>query len=581
MKLFALLLANTFALNHARQLSTTNGDSLWIATVDDGYDCSTMSNLIKSITESHNNRRLMSDDIKIEEMKGDDDCFIEFSGTLDMAIAVNNTEGIIDVDPNNEIILNGYYWHLDRSDQDVLPLDKNAYSPSFTGAGQTVYIIDTGVFKEHNDFGGRASYGGDFVGESYLGDNNGHGTHTSSISAGTEHGIAPHANIVGVKVLSGGGSGSTSGVIKGIQWAVSDAGSRTSVLSMSLGGGKSTAMNKAVEDAAKKHIVVVAAGNENQDACNVSPASAGGDVVTVGSSTKEDYRSGFSNHGRCVDIFGPGSNIIAAYIGSTSTTRSLSGTSMATPYIAGIALQLLEKNEGSLSDTLNELYNTAVYGQLKGNIGSKSPNLLGLIPTYTGPPTPPTMKPTLPPTRPEPKLCLGSKCFKFKASKFGENIWYERDLIYDVAVPSSVLMCDNTNDDFTNKIVAVQRGSCLFFDKVKNCEQQGAKGVIIVNDIYSEIFEPAYYGQGKTKLPSCMISRSDGQVLFNSVGDELKWGRFDSTIPTHSPVPTTTVPTQRPTRHLRPCYSFKKRRCNNRKRRCRWNRTEKQCKDKN
>lgn len=572
LNVFALMLSGTLA----RQLSTTNGDALWIATIDDGYDCEVMTERIRSITEKHNHRRLLSDDIKIEEMRGDDDCFVEFSGTFDMAVTVNNTEGVIDVDPNDEVMIGDYYWHLDRSDQPSLPLDRDVYSPAFTGLGQTVYIVDTGVYKDHVDLVGRASYGGDFIGETYPGDNNGHGTHTSSISAGSKHGIAPSANIVGVKVLSAGGSGPTSGVIKGVQWAVKDAGSRTSVISLSLGGSKSTAMNKAVQDAAKKHIVVVAAGNSNRDACLYSPASAKGNVITVGSSTKTDYRSSFSNYGECVDIFGPGSFIIAAYIGSPTETRTLSGTSMATPYIAGIALQLLEKYNGDLTMTYNELFNTATPSKLKGDIGKNSPNLLGLIPTYTGPPTPPTTKPTMPPTPPEPKLCLGEDCFEFMPSRFGKQTWYEKDMVFETAIPSSPLMCDKTEDDFTDKFAVVSRGSCLFFNKVKNCEIQGAKGVIIVNDIDSKIFEPAYYGQGTTDIPSCMISKADGAILFNSEGNELKWGRMDGTT---EPPSETPVPTPPPTLMLRKCCSFGRKGCKNRKSRCKWDGAEGKCYD--
>lgn len=582
------LFQNTFFLGtimlvRGRQLSTAGGDLKWVATIDDQHDCDTMSTIIRSITEGHNHRALLSDGIQITELLGDDNCFIEFSGTYEMAVAINNTEGVIDVDPNEEIILSNNLWHLDRSDQEMLPLDGAPYNPPFTGNGQTLYVLDTGIYKEHSDLIGRAEYGKDVINENPPTDNHGHGTHVASIAAGSNHGIAPNAIIKGVKVLSASGSGTTVGVIEGIQWAVKDAGTQTSVISMSLGGGKSTALNKAATDAAKKHIVVVAAGNENQDACNVSPASAEGNVITVGSTTDQDHRSGFSNWGNCVNIFAPGTSITAAYVGGPHVTKVMSGTSMATPYVAGIALQLLEQYDGDLNDAYNELYNTAVWGVLTGDIGKGSPNLLGLIPTYTGPPTPPTTKPTRPPTRPEPRLCHKNKCFDFRPSKFGKDIWYERDLIYDIAIPAGdKRMCEATNDNFDNKIVIVERGKCLFFDKVKNCEKRGAKAVIIYNDINSEIFEPSYYGSGKVNIPSCMISKKDGQLLYKSVGDELKWGRLDGDTYTPSPTITTTKmptvsPTERPTRKIKECYMFNKRRCKNRKKRCIWKNQEKTC----
>lgn len=583
--LIGVFLSNFFALNHGRQLSTVNGDLKWIATIDDDYNCDIMTTTIQEITSGHNHRSLMSDELFIYEMKSDSNCFIEFSGTFEMAVVVNNTAGVIDVDPNEEIFIEEL-WHLDRADQNSIPLDGKNYMPTYKGAGQTLYVLDTGIYKEHEDLIGRAMYGGDLINESNPSDNHGHGTHCAGIAAGSHHGIAPYAEIKGVKVLSGSGSGSTTSVIEGVQWAVNDAGSKASVISMSLGGGKSTALNKAVTDAAKKHIVVVAAGNENQDACNVSPASAEGYVITVGATTDRDYRSGFSNWGSCVNIFAPGSSITSSYIGSPTATKSMSGTSMATPYIAGIALQVLEKNDGDVKRARDDLYNTGIWGELKGDIGKSSPNLLGLIPTYTGPPTPPTLQPTRPPTRPEPKLCMGNKCFDFKPSSFGEHIWYERDLIYNVAVPAGAdkRMCNPTNDDFTNKIVVVERGYCLFFDKVKISEKQGAKAVIIANDINSEIFPPAYYGNENTKIPSCMIGKNDGKYLFNHVGDELKWGRLDgapeSTMMPTSSIPTM-VPTPRPTKRIKECHNMNKSRCNNRKKRCHWDNNQKMCKDKN
>jgi hypothetical protein len=572
-----LLIMQLFALNYGMQLKTVDGDSLWLATIDDSYDCDEMTNIIKGITENHNERRMLAgEDVFIEELKGgDEDCFVEFSGTYEMAVTVNNTIGVIDVDPDNEIFIDIYNWGIDRSDQDKLPLNKNNYMPSFTGDGQTVYIIDTGIFKDHDDLSGRASYGGDFVNEGVLMDKNGHGTHCSSIAVGTNYGISHNAKVIGVKVLSGSGSGSISNVIKGVQWAVKHAGSKTSVLSLSLGGGSSTAMNKVVEVASKTHIVVVAAGNSNMDACSASPAGAGENVITVGSTTIKDSRSGFSNYGKCVDIFGPGSKITAAFIGSSSTVKVLSGTSMAAPYISGIALQILEKNNGDFSRSYNDLLATGIYGVLKGDLGDGSPNIIGIIPSYTGPPTVPTLNPTMPPTLEEPRLCMGNgNCYEFAPSSFGGNEWSSTYMTHNTALSSEdKFMCAKTNENFKNKIVLVERGNCFFHEKVKNCENQGAQAVIIVNDNNGRIFSPSFYGNDKTKISSCMVSKNTGDVMYNAVGEELKWGRFDDIA---RPIPTKT-PAVAPSNQ---CDSFRSSKCK-RVKRCYWGKSSKTCNKRN
>lgn len=553
-----VLISAVLYLSYGAQITTEQGEGLWIAAIDDEYDCNEMTTRIKNLI--HGARRRLSSSIvgTLEELsEGDLDCFVHFSSpSSDVVDAVAALDGVLSVSPDNEITF-FEEWGRDRSDQDDLPLDNKMYKPSYTGVGQRLYVIDTGIYKEHNDFGDRASYGGNFIDSEPEGDNNGHGTHCASNAAGSKYGIAPGTEVIkGVKVLSGTGSGSSSGVIKGIQWAVKDAGSKTCVLSMSLGGGFDSSLNKAAADASKKHIVVVAAGNSNLDACSSSPASADGTVITVGSTKKDDFRSSFSNFGKCVDIFGPGSDIKAAYIGSPTETRVLSGTSMATPYIAGLALQYLEKHNGDLDSAYNDLFSNALFGKVK-DAGTGSTNLLGRIDSYTGPPTPPTMKPTPPPTYPEPSLCkynTKSKkydtCVDFGPASFGTYPWMEVDspIIAPLVVPSDEMMCEATKDDFSGKVVMVKRGTCLFFDKVKNCEKQGAAGVIIVNDEKgNEFFNPAYYGDETTELPSCMIGNSDGSKVLGD-GDMVHWGIItegDTDVVTNIPSMT---PTNRPTK---------------------------------
>ncbi|MGA1345467.1 MAG: S8 family serine peptidase [Ilumatobacteraceae bacterium] len=232
-------------------------------------------------------------------------------------------------------------WGIDRIDQENLPLD-GIYSTAGRGDGVTVFVVDTGI-AEHDDLGNRLLPGftsiGDGVGAT---DCHGHGTHVASTSVGTRHGVADDALVVPVRVLDCGGGGSTAGVIAGLQWIADyDLGDRRGVVNMSLGGGASATLDRAVADLVDAGIVVaVAAGNEAQSACNVSPAREPS-AITVAASDSSDNRAWFSNFGSCVDIFAPGVDIRAASIASRSATTTMSGTSMASPHVAGAAALVL------------------------------------------------------------------------------------------------------------------------------------------------------------------------------------------------------------------------------------------------
>ncbi|XP_054752694.1 extracellular serine proteinase-like [Lytechinus pictus] len=225
-------------------------------------------------------------------------------------------------------------WGLDRVDQLSLPLD-DVYTPIGDGNGVDVYVIDTGINEGHVDFGGRAFIGYDALGGS--GDDcNGHGTHCSGTVAGTLYGVAKASNVYGVRVLGCLGSGSWAGVVDGCEW-VADNHDGPSVASMSLGGGSSQIVDDAVQYMVDAGITVaVAAGNDNSDACNTSPARSA-TAITVGATDSTDTRATFSNYGPCVDIFAPGVAITSTWIRSDDAINTISGTSMACPHVAGAA----------------------------------------------------------------------------------------------------------------------------------------------------------------------------------------------------------------------------------------------------
>lgn len=244
------------------------------------------------------------------------------------------------------------------------------------GHGVTSYVIDTGVFVDHSQFEGRAKWGKTIPTGDTDNDANGHGTHCAGTIASKDFGVAKNAHVVAVKVLGSNGSGSMSDVLKGVEFAAKShqeqakegkKGFKGSTANMSLGGGKSPALDLAVNAAVKAGLhFAVAAGNENQDASNTSPASAEL-AVTVGASTISDARAYFSNYGDVVDIFAPGLNILSTYIGSETATATLSGTSMASPHIAGLLAYFVSLQPGADSEFFVSDKGVSP-GQLKKNL---------------------------------------------------------------------------------------------------------------------------------------------------------------------------------------------------------------------
>jgi aqualysin 1 len=267
----------------------------------------------------------------------------------------------------------GATWGLDRIDQRSRPLS-GTFTYTATGAGVRAYIIDTGINASHTDFGGRVGPGATAINDGRgTSDCNGHGTHVAGTVGGARYGVAKSVTLIPVRVLGCDGSGSNSGVVAGMDWVAGQGGG--SVANMSLGGGANTATDAAIARMTSAGVTtVVAAGNENQNACNVSPARAAS-AITVASTTSTDARSSFSNYGSCVDIFAPGSSITSAWIGSTTATNTISGTSMASPHVAGVAAQYLQRNPGSSPATVtNAILGNATTGVVTGTNGS--PNRL-------------------------------------------------------------------------------------------------------------------------------------------------------------------------------------------------------------
>ncbi|MFJ3938599.1 S8 family peptidase [Streptomyces parvus] len=267
-------------------------------------------------------------------------------------------------------------WGLDRIDQRSLPLDQRYTYPDKAGEGVTAYVIDTGVRISHSDFGGRAFNGYDAIdNDNVAQDGHGHGTHVAGTVAGTAYGVAKKAKIVGVRVLNNQGSGTTAQVVAGIDWVTANA-QKPAVANMSLGGGADSVLDAAVQRSIDSGITyAVAAGNESTNASTKSPARVA-DAITVGSTTSSDARSSFSNYGSVVDIFAPGSSITSAWNSSDSATNTISGTSMASPHVAGAAAIYLADNPGSSPAQVSAGLVAAATTGVVGNPGSGSPNRL-------------------------------------------------------------------------------------------------------------------------------------------------------------------------------------------------------------
>ncbi|AZM52387.1 peptidase S8 [Streptomyces sp. WAC 01529] len=269
-------------------------------------------------------------------------------------------------------------WGLDRIDQARLPLNGSFTYPDTAGSGVTAYVIDTGVRISHSEISGRAVNGYDAVdGDSTAQDGNGHGTHVATTIAGKTYGVAKKTKIVAVRVLDNNGSGTTAGVIAGIDWVTGNhAAGAPAVANMSLGGGASTSLDNAVKNSIADGVTyAVAAGNEGVNASSSSPARVPA-AITVGATGSNDAKASWSNYGSVLDIFAPGVSIKAGWHTGDTATNTISGTSMATPHVAGAAAIYLAGRPAATPAQVSSALVTGATPSVVTSPGSGSPNRL-------------------------------------------------------------------------------------------------------------------------------------------------------------------------------------------------------------
>lgn len=308
--------------------------------------------------------------------------------------SLRNNPNVLHIEQDQTVSLsqveNSATWGLDRVDQADRPLDTQ-YHYNYTGAGVNAFIIDTGIRASHAEFAGRVLPGFSSVSDrNGTNDCNGHGTHVAGTVGGTTWGVAKEVKLIPVRVLNCAGSGTWSGVIAGIDW-VANSSLRPAVANLSLGGGFSAAVNAAVAGAVAKGVTMaVAAGNDGANACNYSPASEPS-AITVGATASTDARASYSNIGTCVDIFAPGSGITSAWNTSNSATKIISGTSMATPHVTGVAALATQANPGASPAAIAAFLTANATVNRLALVGAGSPNLL-LFSLGTGVATPPPVQ---------------------------------------------------------------------------------------------------------------------------------------------------------------------------------------------
>lgn len=279
-----------------------------------------------------------------------------------------------DYDIHEDETVTEFGWGLDRINQHYLPLDANInHNNTQEGSGVVVYIIDSGMWIQHKEFN-HVRNGVDYVDGTFTQCHD-HGTHVGGIVGSKTFGVASQVLLINIRVLGCDGSGSSFDLIQGIVWAIQDCNGRRCIINLSLGGGKSKLLNQAIKDAYNAGMIsVCSAGNDNKDACGVSPANEP-KCITVGSTQSNDKRSGFSNWGKCVNIFAPGSRILAPIFNNKLGYKS--GTSMAAPHVSGV-LALLWKRNLTRDQVVDLLFSSATKNVLTDT--KNTANLLVYIP---------------------------------------------------------------------------------------------------------------------------------------------------------------------------------------------------------
>lgn len=423
-------------------------------------------------------------------------------------------------------------WGLNRIDQPNLPLSLNiSYNPLYSGSGVNVYVLDSGVRDTHIEIYGRVKMKQSFVPSQTTNTNDGlgHGTHVAATIAGTECGVAKNASIINVRVLDEKGRTDTNVILKAMKWVIQHAGSKSSVINLSLGGPKSKSINDLVQAASNLgHIVVVAAGNHNWmsgDSCLYSPSSSGGNaresygVISVGASDNNDTRPFYSNYGSCVDIFAPGDKIYSASNSSDTAYKIDSGTSMAAPHVAGVAAVLLEKHNFNKAAALSELFSTAITNKITNT--NNSTNLLLQLTTNTF------------------GLCINQTCtYSYIENTFGVKSSKQTTEKYSI-VNETTDLCNSTMTrfDYVNKAIIVGRINCNISKKAAIAKKLGAKLLIVYmmkkNQEPKDSKQILYQNIG---IPVFIVSNEFGRYLMNNTDKQVSLENFDPRLMSSSKV---------------------------------------------